>query len=136
MVFRGRDGLDELTVSTESDVWWVRDGAVSTFALAPESVGVVRLSIEALRGGDTASNTAVVRAVLRGEPSAAREAVLLNAGAALATAAGTADGSASAEAVTAAIARGVREAAAAIDTGAAQETLTRWVEATQRVASA
>ncbi|MBP6996781.1 MAG: anthranilate phosphoribosyltransferase [Phycicoccus sp.] len=136
MVFRGRDGLDELTVSTESDVWWVRDGAVSTFALAPESVGVVRHSIEALRGGDTASNAAVVRAVLRGEPSAAREAVLLNAGAALATAAGTADGSASAEAVTAAIARGVREAAAAIDTGAAQETLTRWVEATQRVASA
>lgn len=131
MVFRGRDGLDELTISTESDLWWVREGQVSSFVLSPEAVGVVRHPLEALRGGDTTANAAVVRAVLRGEPSAAREAVLLNAGAALATAAGTADGSASSEAVTAAIAEGVRQAATAIDSGAAERLLGHWVEATR-----
>ena len=68
-------------------------------------------------------------------PSAAREAVLLNAGAALATAAGTADGSTSQEAIQAAIAEGVRTAASTIDSGAAQATLVRWVEATGRVAA-
>jgi anthranilate phosphoribosyltransferase len=87
-VFRGRDGLDELTVSDVSDLWWVRNGEVSELQITPEAVGVRRHPLDDLRGGDAVQNAAVVRAVLSGEEGAARQAVLLNAGAALAVASG------------------------------------------------
>lgn len=132
-IFRGQDGLDELSVATRSDLWWVRDGEVTQIVVDPDGVGVSRHPLEELRGGGPEVNAQVVHAVLRGEPSAAREAVLLNAAVALAVASGTADGSATAEAVTAAIARGVRRAAEVVDSGAAARTLARWVQSTRRV---
>ena len=131
-VFRGRDGLDELTVSDVSDLWWVRNGEVSELQITPEAVGVRRHPLDDLRGGDAVQNAAVVRAVLSGEEGAARQAVLLNAGAALAVASGAAD--ATSEAITAAIAAGVRRAAETIASGAALATLDGWVAATRRLA--
>jgi len=131
-VFRGRDGLDELTVSDVSDLWWVRNGEVSELQITPEAVGVRRHPLDDLRGGDAVQNAAVVRAVLSGEEGAARQAVLLNAGAALAVASGAAD--ATSEAITAAIAAGVRRAAETIASGAALDTLDGWVAATRRLA--
>lgn len=131
-VFRGRDGLDELTVSDVSDLWWVRNGEVSELQITPEAVGVRRHPLDELRGGDAVQNAAVVRAVLSGEEGAARQAVLLNAGAALAVASGAAD--ATSEAITAAIAAGVRRAAETIASGAALATLDGWVAATRRLA--
>jgi anthranilate phosphoribosyltransferase len=131
-VFRGRDGLDELTVSDVSDLWWVRNGEVSELQITPEAVGVRRHPLDDLRGGDAVQNAAVVRAVLSGEEGAARQAVLLNAGAALAVASGAAD--ATSEAITAAIAVGVRRAAETIASGAALATLDGWVAATRRLA--
>lgn len=130
-VFRGRDGLDELTVSTESDLWWVRDGVVHAMTLDPDAVGVRRHPLSELRGGPAAANAEVVRAVLDGTEGAARQAVILNAGAALAVASGARDDSP--EAVTEAVANGVRRAAAAIDSGAAREKLAQWVTASARM---
>lgn len=134
VVFRGRDGLDELTVSGLSDLWWVRDGEVVELELTPEQVGVERHGLDELRGGDAAANADVLRAVLGGAQGAARQAVLLNAGAALAVASGAAD--TSSEAITTAIAAGVVKAAEAIDSGAATAKLHEWIAATRRVADA
>src|SRR3954470_20392642 len=59
LVFRGDDGLDELTPTTTSQVWVVRDGEVRTETLAPEDVGLTRAAPDALRGGDRVHNAEV-----------------------------------------------------------------------------
>ena len=123
-VFRGDDGLDELTTSTTSSVWVVHAGAVSQEAVDPAAYGIATSSAEALRGGDASHNAEVVRRVLAGEPGAVREAVLLNAGAALAVY--DAPGASVAES----LAAGVAKARDAVDSGAAAATLDRWVAAT------
>jgi len=131
VVFRGRDGLDELTVSDRSDVWWVADGTVLALSVAPEDVGLSRSPLSALRGGDAEHNAQVVRDVFAGAPGAPRDAVLLNAAIALAVASG-ADVSDEATLVTA-VTAGVERARSAIDTGAAAATLARWVEVSRRL---
>ncbi len=83
LVFRGDDGLDELTPTTTSQVWVVRDGAVTREQVAPEDVGLTRAEPDALRGGDRAHNAEVTRRFLAGEGGPVRDAVLLNAAAAL-----------------------------------------------------
>ena len=83
-VFRGDDGLDELTTSTTSSVWTVHDGRVTEVSVDPTDYGLEIAPEGALRGGDTAYNADVVRRLLDGEAGAVRDAVLLNAGAALA----------------------------------------------------
>lgn len=121
-VFRGSDGLDELTTTTSSSVWVVRDGAVEHHFVDPRDFGIAYSDADALRGGDVAFNADVVRRVLAGERGAARDAVLLNAGAALAVHA--ADGSD----VPVALMRGVERARESIDSGEASAVLERWVE--------
>lgn len=128
-VFRGDDGLDELTLATTSTVWWVRDGVVSELTLDPCDLGLDRSPVEALRGGDAAHNAQVVRDLLAGRSGPVRDAVVLNAGIALATASGV-DGAASSQTLTAAVGGGMSRAQAAIDSGDAQRLLERWVSAT------
>src|SRR3954471_10337493 len=60
-VFRGDDGLDEVTVSTTSSVWWVRGGHVQQHVLVPEALGLSRSPLETLRGGDAVHNAGVVK---------------------------------------------------------------------------
>ncbi|GAB4007801.1 anthranilate phosphoribosyltransferase [Nocardioides ultimimeridianus] len=122
-VFRGDDGLDELTTTTTSQVWAAHDGAVSSFTVDPAELGLPLVTAEDLRGGDAAYNASVVRALLAGETGAVRDAVLLNAGAALAVY--DAPGEPPLDALRAGMAR----AADAIDSGAAAATLDRWVAA-------
>ena len=83
-VFRGDDGLDELTTTTTSTLWRVHDGAVTESSVDPASLGIARATTEDLRGGDAAHNADVVRRLLAGEQGPVRDAVVLNAGAALA----------------------------------------------------
>ena len=83
-VFRGDDGLDELTTTTTSSVWVVAGGEVSTATVDPAAHGLAPATMEDLRGGDAAHNADVVRRLLDGDPGPVRDAVLLNAGAALA----------------------------------------------------
>lgn len=128
-VFRGDDGLDELTLATTSTVWWVRDGVVTELALDPCDLGLDRSPVEALRGGDAAHNAQVVRDLLAGRSGAVRDAVVLNAGIALATASGV-GGAASSQTLTTAVGDGMSRAQAAIDSGDAHRLLDRWVSAT------
>jgi anthranilate phosphoribosyltransferase len=120
-VFRGDDGLDELTTTTTSRVWWVHDGAVVETTVDAQEVGLPRGTAEGLRGGDAAHNALVARRLVDGETGPVRDAVLLNAGAALAVY--DAPGTPPAEA----LAAGIEKAQAAVDSGAARETLDRWI---------
>jgi anthranilate phosphoribosyltransferase len=128
-VFRGDDGLDELTTTTTSRVWIVREGAISEVLLAPEEVGLMRSQPGDLTGGDAQHNADVVRRVLDSEPGRVREAVLLNTGAALAVY----------DAVPGdpveQLRAGIERAEAAIDSGAARAVLDRLVEASAELAS-
>jgi anthranilate phosphoribosyltransferase len=83
LVFRGRDGLDELTTTTVSDVWEVRDGEVSLGELDPASLGIEPATREDLLGGSISDNVAIADAVLAGEPGPRSDIVALNAAAAL-----------------------------------------------------
>src|SRR5580692_2962294 len=88
LVFRGEDGLDELTTTGPSTLWVVHDGQVAQTQFTPASLGLPPASVADLRGGDAAQNAAVVRAVLAGERGPVRDIVLLNAAAAMAATAG------------------------------------------------
>ncbi len=125
-VFRGDDGLDELTTTTTSRVWTVRAGEVVEESLDPARLGLPVGTAEGLRGQDAAYNAEVVRRLLAGEQGPVRDAVVLNAGAALAV---HADDSGSLEDR---VVSGMAVAAAALDSGAAQSTLERWVAAAAR----
>ncbi len=122
-VFRGDDGLDELTTTTTSQVWLVHDGIVTPTSIDPAALGLAVARPEDLRGGDVQHNADVVRRVLAGEGGPVRDAVLLNAAAALAV---YADPAAPAEeALPVALSR----ATEAVDSGQAQAVLDRWVAA-------
>jgi anthranilate phosphoribosyltransferase len=121
LVFRGDDGLDELTTATTSSVWVVRDGEVDADRVDPSVLGIPASPAEALRGGSPAVNADVFRRVLAGEPGPVRDAVLLNAAAALAAFDERADR------LHDALAGGLARAAAAVDDGRAEALLERWV---------
>ena len=121
-VFRGDDGLDELTTTTTSRVWAVRDGAVEELVVDPDRFGLGGGTEAGLRGGDAVANADVVRRLVAGEPGPVQDAVLLNAGAALAV---HADEAGSHEDR---LAAGIDLARTAVDEGRAQSVLDRWVE--------
>jgi anthranilate phosphoribosyltransferase len=131
LVFHGDDGMDELTTTGPSTVWVVHGGTVSQTTFDPAALGIGRSALEDLRGGNPARNAEVARALLGGAPGPVREIVLLNAAAALAAEAGVpgTDG------LEPALADGYARAASALDSGAAQELLDRWVQASQRLSA-
>ncbi|MFD4322133.1 anthranilate phosphoribosyltransferase [Streptomyces sp. NPDC058548] len=123
LVFRGDDGLDELTTTATSRVWVVRDGAVREEAFDPRDVGIDLVPVEALRGADASYNADVARRLLAGETGPVRDAVLLNSAAAL-TALAPGDGT-----LVEQIRVGMEKAAESIDSGEARRALERWVAA-------
>jgi len=132
LVVRGDDGLDELTTATTSTVRRVRAGTVTEHVLDPHRLGLATSPSSALRGGDAGFNAEVVRRMLAGEPGPVRDAVVLNAAAALVALADAA-GSASDD-LDEAMGIGLTTAAQAVDSGAAARTLERWVEASEALA--
>ena len=120
MLFRGEDGLDELTTTGPSTVFEVRDGRVIRTRLEPGELGLPRASVDDLQGGDAAASAGIVRALLTGEPGPRRDVVLLNAGAALEVAGRAAT-----------LAEGIELAAETIDSGSAAASLERWVAASR-----
>ncbi|AYC41893.1 anthranilate phosphoribosyltransferase [Streptomyces griseorubiginosus] len=123
LVFRGDDGLDELTTTSTSHVWVVRDGKVTEESFDPRDVGIDLVPVEALRGGDPAYNAEVARKLLDGERGPVRDAVLLNSAAAL-VALDPGTGTLAEQ-----LRAGMDKAAESIDSGAAKRTLERWVAA-------
>lgn len=127
LVFRGDDGLDELTTTGPSTVWEIRNGSVARLAFSPADLGIRPATVEELRGGDATANAAVVRDVLAGKAGAARDAVLLNAAAGLVAFDLVAEGS-FLDRMQAALVR----AAESIDSGAAAAVLDKWVSLTRQ----
>ncbi|MET7702040.1 MULTISPECIES: anthranilate phosphoribosyltransferase [unclassified Streptomyces] len=123
LVFRGDDGLDELTTTATSHVWVVRDGKVREESFDPRDTGLALVPVEALGGGDPSYNAEVARRLLNGETGPVRDAVLLNSAAAL-VALSPGDGTLADQ-----LRAGMEKAAEAIDSGAAKRVLERWVAA-------
>ena len=129
LVVRGDDGLDEITTTTTTSVWVVEGGAVRLDQLDPAALGVPQAGGEELRGGDAAVNADAVRRLVAGEPGPVRDAVLLNAGAAL-VAYGGSTGDLIAD-----VRKMIQRAAEAVDSGAAAATLNRWTRLTTELSA-
>jgi anthranilate phosphoribosyltransferase len=121
LIVHGGDGLDELTTTGPSSVVELRDGAVSTWDVHPEELGLRLADREDLVGGDAAVNADLARRVLAGEHGPHRDIISLNAGAGLLVA-GLVDD----------LAAGMEKAREAIDEGAAVRALADLVEVSQR----
>lgn len=115
-VFRGRDGLDELTVTGPSDVWEVVDGRVVSSVVDPAELGLAAATLDDLRGGSVADNVAIADAVLAGERGPRRDVVALNAAAALVSAGAARD-----------LAEGLELAGQVLDDGRALALRDRWI---------
>jgi anthranilate phosphoribosyltransferase len=124
LVVRGDDGLDELTTTTTSTVWIAGGSGVDRVRVDPAALGIPTAPAGALRGGDRVHNAAVVHAVLDGRPGPVRDAVLLNAAAAI-VAHDSVDASPTLDALPAAL----RLAAESVDSGTAARTLDAWIRA-------
>jgi anthranilate phosphoribosyltransferase len=123
LVVHGGDGLDELTTTTTSAVFDLRDGSVSSYEVDPTSFGLAKAEPDDLLGGTADVNADAVRRVLAGDPGPHRDIVVLNAAAGFLVADAAAD-----------LAEGVALAQAAIDDGRAAAKLVEVVELSTRLA--
>ncbi len=123
LVVHGDDGLDEISPTGPTSVVELRHGKLDAQRWTPEDAGLERCTLEDLRGGDLQDNVALARRVLEGEPGPPRDAVALNAGAALFVA-GAADD----------LWKGVQDARLLLESGQARAKLQEIVDYTQRVA--
>ena len=113
-VVHGADGIDEISTTGYTKISECRDGAVNTFYLHPSDVGLPKAGPTALLGGSAQDNARIIQRVLGGEHGAARDVVLLNAGASLFIAGAVKS-----------IEEGIQLSARAIDSDAARATLDR-----------
>ena len=129
-VFRGDDGLDEITLATTTSVLTIGNGEISSDLIDPLDFSIARAPVSALAGGDAIENAAITTAIFAGEKGAPRDAVILNAAAAIAAYEGDFDLNLHDR-----IAKGAVLAATAIDSGAARELLRKWVDLSQRLSA-
>lgn len=121
MVVYGTDKLDEISLSSPTKVCEIKDGWFKTYTITPEQFGFECCTKDELKGGTPAENAEITRAILSGEKGVHRNAVLMNAGAALYIA-GKADS----------MKDGVKLAAELIDSGKAAKTLEKFIEVSNR----
>lgn len=128
LVFRGYDGLDELTTTSPSDVWAVSEGRVWYTSLDPLALGLAPAAPHDLVGGPPEHNAAVVRELVDGKPGPVRDIVLLNAAAAMLAYEGVDLATDIGEQV-----RSHLDAAReAVDSGKAKANLEQWIELTNQ----
>jgi anthranilate phosphoribosyltransferase len=130
LLVRGEDGLDEVTTTAPTRVWVISGGAVTETVVDALDLGIPRSVEGDLRGADAAYNAEVTRKLLAGATGPVRDAVVVNAGAALAAHAGPGDD------LIAAWRTGIERANASIDSGAAAAVLDRWVSFAQALRAA
>lgn len=128
LVFRGYDGLDELTTTSPSDVWAVSDGRVRYTSLDPLKLGLAPAAPHDLVGGPPAHNAQVARELVDGKPGPVRDIVLLNAAAAMLAFEGVDLGADIGDQVM----RHLDAARDAVDSGKAKANLDLWVELTNQ----
>ena len=122
MVVYGQDSLDEISMCAPTSVCGIRDGKFTSYEITPEQFGYERCEKGALTGGTPAENAEITKAILKGEEKGPkRQAVCLNAGAALYIAGKAAS-----------IEEGVKLAESLIDSGAALKKLEEFVEETTK----
>jgi anthranilate phosphoribosyltransferase len=125
-VFRGDDGLDEITLSSTTSILSIGNGEIRSDLIEPSDFGITRAPVSELVGGDAAENARITLAIFAGAKGAPRDAVMLNAAAAIAAFDGEQDLD-----VRERIARGLRKAEAAVDSGETTALLQRWISLTQ-----
>ena len=125
-VFRGDDGLDEITLATTTSVLTIGAGEISSDRIDAKDFGLSNAPISALVGGDAIENARITKAIFSGEHGAPRDAVLLNAAAAIAAFDGDTD-----RTIQDRISTSLVKATAAVDSGAATDLLDRWITLSQ-----
>jgi len=115
-IAHGADGLDEMSTTGTTKIVELKDGAIRAFEIAPEDVGLTRVDLAALKGGDAAHNAEALKAVLGGARNAYAEIAMLNAAGALVVAGKARE-----------LAEGVAMAGDALASGAAKRVLDRLV---------
>ncbi len=123
IIIHGEDGLDELTLSSDSFGWELVNGEIQDWTLTVEETGLPSATLEDITGGDKDANAATMRAVFSGQVGPIRDVVLLNSGAALVAA----DRAAT-------ITEGIAQAAEVIDSGAALAKVDALVHLSQQLA--
>ncbi len=118
LVVHGSDGMDEISISAPTFIAELKDGRISEYTVTPEEFGLKSAPVNAIQVSDADTAMAMLVGVLDNQPGAARDIVLLNAGAAIYVA-GLADS----------LAHGVKKAAKTISSGAAKEKLAQLIEA-------
>jgi anthranilate phosphoribosyltransferase len=119
-VVHGSDGLDEISIAGPTRIWELEEGHVIEYEISPEDAGLSRAPLNEIQASDAEASARIFRAVLEGEPGAARDIVVLNAAAALL--AGELVGS---------LEEGVQAAAASVDSGKALQSLEAFVALSQ-----
>lgn len=128
-VFRGDDGLDEITLSTTTSVLTIGSSEIHSERIDPLEFGIERAPISDLVGGDAAENAQITMAIFNGERGAPRDAVLLNAAAAIAAFDGASD-----QSLQERLHKGLVRASAALDDGSTARLLRDWVALSQSLA--
>ncbi|MFK4789808.1 anthranilate phosphoribosyltransferase [Microbacterium sp. ZW T5_56] len=136
LVFRGDDGLDEMTTTGHSRVWEVTRGDIHEHDIDPRDLGIPFARLEDLRGGDPKHNAAVVRSVLAGDTGPVRDIVVLNAAAGMVAHRLSQDATQAQRPMVERLAEAAVVAREAIDSGAAEAQLASWIDATRELATA
>ena len=125
-VFHGDDGLDEITLSTTTSVLTIGSGKIQSDRIDPQDFGIARAPISDLVGGDATENARITTAIFNGETGAPRDAVLLNAAAAIAAFDGEGD-----VGIHERMSKSLAKASSALDSGATRQLLKEWVAFSQ-----
>lgn len=129
-VFRGDDGLDEITLATTTSILSIGGGEIRSDLIDAKDFGLANAPLSAIVGGDAAENARISRAILTGELGAPRDAVLLNAAAAIAAFEGELKTD-----IRTRLSAGLLRAKDAVDSGAALTLLEKWAALTQKLAA-
>jgi len=129
-VFRGDDGLDEITLATTTSVLTIGGGEITRGLIDPLDFGIDRAPIASLVGGDSVENARITTAIFAGEKGAPRDAVVLNAAAAIAAYEARFDLNLQER-----MALGVSRAIDAIDSGASTRLVSKWAELSQKLSA-
>lgn len=121
LVVHGMDGLDEITLTTRTRITELKSGRIRTYYLTPERMGLRRVSLDDLKGGDVKENADITISILKGQRGPRRDIVLANTAAALMASDDVKD-----------FKTGIKIAAESIDSGRAMDKLLKLIELTNR----